>query len=99
VRPTACGLRTLSDGVTTIDGQPVGKGVDVPVRSGTRIGVANTLTLRLAGPAHAAAGRRGQPDDGDQSRFGELTACRKAPPFGWQDLSAWRGTVLASPSR
>ena len=29
------------------------------MRSGTRIGVANTLTLRLAGPAHAA------PDDED----------------------------------
>ena len=48
--PDGLRLRTLSDGVTTIDGQPVGKGVDVPVRSGTRIGVANTLTLRLAGP-------------------------------------------------
>lgn len=48
-------LRTLSEGVTTVDGQPVGKGVDVPVRSGTRIGVANTLTLRLAGPAHLGA--------------------------------------------
>ena len=54
-------LRTLSDGLTTIDGQPVGKGFDVPVRSGTRIGVANTLTLRLAGAAHAAA-------DDDDSR-------------------------------
>ena len=53
--PDGLRLRTLSDGVTTIDGQPVGKGVEVPVRSGTRIGVANTLTLRLAGPAHAAA--------------------------------------------
>ena len=57
--PDGLRLRTLSDGVTTIDGQPVGKGVEVPVRSGTRIGVANTLTLRLAGPAHAA------PDDED----------------------------------
>ena len=28
---------------------------DVPVRRGTRIGVAETLTLRLTGPAHAAA--------------------------------------------
>ena len=53
--PDGLRLRTLSDGLTTIDGQPVGKGVDVPVRSGTRIGVANTLTLRLAGPAHSAA--------------------------------------------
>ena len=53
--PDGLRLRTLSEGLTTIDGQPVGKGVDVPVRSGTRIGVANTLTLRLAGPAHRAA--------------------------------------------
>jgi class 3 adenylate cyclase len=52
--PEGLRLRTLSDGVTTIDGQPVAKGVDVPVRSGTRIGVAKTLTLRLAGPVHAA---------------------------------------------
>jgi class 3 adenylate cyclase len=48
-------LRTLSDGVTTVDGDPVTKGVDVPVRSGTRIGVADTLTLQLAGPAHGPA--------------------------------------------
>jgi class 3 adenylate cyclase len=53
--PDGLRLRTLSDGLTTVDGQPVGKGVDVPVRSGTRIGVANTLTLRLAGLTHAAA--------------------------------------------
>lgn len=53
--PEGLRLRTLSDGVTTVDGQPVGKGVDVPVRSGTRIGVANTLTLRLDGPARTAA--------------------------------------------
>jgi class 3 adenylate cyclase len=53
--PDGLRLRTLSDGLTTIDGHPVGKGVDIPVRSGTRIGVANTLTLRLAGPSHAAA--------------------------------------------
>ena len=46
-------LRTLSDGLTTVDGEPVGKGVDVPVRSGSRIVVANILTLRLAGPAHS----------------------------------------------
>ncbi len=48
-------LRTLSDGLTTIDGEPVAKGADVPVRSGTRIGVANVLTLRLTGPVHLAA--------------------------------------------
>ena len=53
--PDGLRLQTLSDGVTTVDGKPVGKGVDVPVRSGTLIGIANTLTLRLAGPAHHAA--------------------------------------------
>ena len=47
-------LRTLSDGLTTVDGQPVGKGVDVPVRSGSRIVVAGILTLRLAGAARTA---------------------------------------------
>jgi len=52
--PDGLRLRTLSEGLTTIDGRRVEKGVDVPVRSGTRIGVANTLTLRLAGGAHAA---------------------------------------------
>ena len=53
--PDGLRLRTLSDGVTTVDGEPVGKGVDVPVKSGSRIVVANTLTLRLAGPAHPSA--------------------------------------------
>ena len=53
--PDGLRLRTLSDGLTTIDGQPVAKGVEVPVRSGTHICVANTLNLRLAGPAHAVA--------------------------------------------
>jgi class 3 adenylate cyclase len=53
--PDGLRLRTLSDGLTTIDGRPVTKGIDVPVRSGTRIGVASTLTLRLDGPAHGAA--------------------------------------------
>jgi hypothetical protein len=53
--PEGLRLRTLSDGLTTIDGQPVAKGADVTVRSGTRICVANTLNLLLAGPAHAPA--------------------------------------------
>ncbi|HEX4233795.1 MAG TPA: adenylate/guanylate cyclase domain-containing protein [Caldimonas sp.] len=53
--PDGLRLRTLSDGLTTIDGRTVGKGADVPVRSGTRIGVANILTLRLTDLAHAAA--------------------------------------------
>jgi class 3 adenylate cyclase len=47
-------LRALTDSLTTIDGQRVGKGVDVPVRSGSLIGVADTLTLRLAGSPHPA---------------------------------------------
>ena len=46
--PDGLRLRPLSDAETTVDGQPVGKGIDVPVRTGTRIGVADTLTLRLA---------------------------------------------------
>jgi class 3 adenylate cyclase len=52
--PEGLRLRTLSEGLTTIDGQAAGRGVDVPVRSGTRIGVADTLTLRLVGALDAA---------------------------------------------
>jgi class 3 adenylate cyclase len=52
--PDGLRLRTLSEGLTTVDGRPVDKGADVAVRSGTRIGVAETLTLRLAGAAQAA---------------------------------------------
>ena len=48
--PGGLKLRTLSEGVTTVDGKPVHRGEDVAVRSGTRIGVAETLTLRLTGP-------------------------------------------------
>lgn len=48
-------LRALSDSETTIDGQPVAKGAEVPVKSGCSIRVADTLTLQLAGPARAAA--------------------------------------------
>ena len=44
--PDGLRLRTLSDGVTNRRSCRSAKGVDVPVRSGTRIGVANTLTLR-----------------------------------------------------
>ena len=68
--PDGLRLRTLSDGLTTIDGQPVGKGVDVSVRSGTRIGVANTLTLRLAGRASLPA------DDDDNRTMIRLDATR-----------------------
>jgi hypothetical protein len=52
--PDGLHLRTLSDGLTTVDGQPVSRGADIPVRSGTRIGVADTLNLRLTGATHAA---------------------------------------------
>jgi class 3 adenylate cyclase len=50
-------LRALSDSQTTIDGQRVDKGAEAPVQSGSRIRVADTLTLRLVGPAMDA------PDD------------------------------------
>jgi class 3 adenylate cyclase len=53
-------LRPLSEAQTTVDGQPVPRGSDVPVRSGTRVGVAGTLTLCFTGPA-----RR---DDDEDSR-------------------------------
>ena len=53
--PEGLRLRTLSDGVTTIDGQPVARGVEVPVKSGTRIGVAETLTLCLGGAKRTVA--------------------------------------------
>jgi class 3 adenylate cyclase len=53
--PEGLWLRPLSEALTTIDGQPVARGQEVPVRSGMRIGVAGALTLCLAGPARAAA--------------------------------------------
>ncbi len=43
-------LRALSDSLTAIDGSRVDKGADAPVHSGSRIRVADTLTLRLVGP-------------------------------------------------
>jgi class 3 adenylate cyclase len=46
-------LRTLSDGMTTLDGQAVAKGSDLPVRGGSCIGIGGVLTLRLQGPADA----------------------------------------------
>lgn len=48
-------LRALTDSETTIDGRPVPRGTEVPVTSGCCIRVADTLTLRLAGPARSAA--------------------------------------------
>jgi class 3 adenylate cyclase len=48
-------LRALSDGSTEVDGQMVARGVDTPVLSGTRIRVADVLSLSLVGPRHAEA--------------------------------------------
>ena len=49
-----------------VDGQRVDKGVDVPVRTGTRIGVGGVLTLRLLAAEH-------QLDDEDDSRTMRFT--------------------------
>ena len=78
--PEGLRLRTLSDGLTTIDGQPVGNGDDVPVRSGTRIGVAKTLTLRLAGPGHTRGGRRGR-HDAEKAGLAALTPFTRRDPM------------------
>lgn len=43
-------LRALSDATTTLDGQRVEKGVDVPVHTGSRIVAGGVLTLHLLGP-------------------------------------------------
>jgi class 3 adenylate cyclase len=48
-------VRTLSDSATEIDGQPLAKGVEVPVRAGTVIRVGGVLTLRFLGPNRPAA--------------------------------------------
>lgn len=52
-------LRALSEGTTTIDGQPAAMGADLPVRAGSCIRVADTLTLHLRGALDA--------DEGEQS--------------------------------
>jgi class 3 adenylate cyclase len=54
-------LRALSDGSTEVDGQMVAKGVDVPVRSGTRIRLAEVLSLTMLGP------HRTEPDEDSDS--------------------------------
>ncbi len=46
-------LRALTQSVTSVDGKPVDKGIDVPVCSGSQIRVANVLTLRLLGDPQA----------------------------------------------
>ena len=49
-------LRALSDSPTEVDGVPVSKGHDVPVLIGSRIGVANALTLVVLAPNQTDAG-------------------------------------------
>lgn len=46
-------LRALTSSATSIDGQRIDKGVDVAVRSGSQIRVADTLTLVLVGDVHS----------------------------------------------
>jgi class 3 adenylate cyclase len=53
--PDGLRLRVLSEGLTTIDERPITKGQEAAVRSGSRIGVAGVMTLRLEGPDDAAA--------------------------------------------
>jgi len=48
-------LRTVSDGVTEVDGVPVQKGTEVPVRPGATIRVARVLTLVLVSPQQVLA--------------------------------------------
>jgi len=48
-------LRALSNGSTTLIGQPMQVGQDVAVRAGATIRVADTLTLRVLGGASAGA--------------------------------------------
>lgn len=52
LRRSEHGLRllALSDSVTTVDGRQVARGEAVAVRAGSRIGIADVLTLRLLGP-------------------------------------------------
>lgn len=67
LRRTPIGLcvRAVSDNITQVDGQRLDKGVDAPVRSGSRIGVGGVLTLRLIGADHPL----GDEDDSRTMRF------------------------------
>lgn len=55
-------LRALSDSSTAVDGVTVRRGVDVPVGSGSRIRVADVLSLSLIGPQRVAP-----EDDGEST--------------------------------
>lgn len=46
-------LRPVTDQLTEVDGQPVAKGQDVPVRAGTVVRVARVLSLRFQSPAES----------------------------------------------
>ncbi|MCV2355937.1 adenylate/guanylate cyclase domain-containing protein [Paucibacter sp. B2R-40] len=43
-------LRAISDSLTEVDGVPAPKGQDVPILVGSRVGVANALTLEFLAP-------------------------------------------------
>ncbi|WP_310385349.1 hypothetical protein [Roseateles sp.] len=49
-------LRALSDCPTDVDGVPAPKGLDVPIAVGSRIDVANALSLVLMAPQQLDAG-------------------------------------------
>lgn len=48
-------LRVLSDSLTKVDGALVAKGAEAPLRSGSRIHLADALTLTLVGPLRQQA--------------------------------------------
>jgi class 3 adenylate cyclase len=67
-------LRALSDVGTSVDGQPVPRGGEAPVRSGSVIRVAEVLTLTLLGP------QRPQLDDDADSTMMVRTARQVGVP-------------------
>ncbi len=67
-------LRALSDNGTEVDGVMVGRGHDVPVQAGSRIRVADILTLQLIGAAHA-----GCADDADSTTMFRTRPAGGAP--------------------
>ena len=44
-------LRAVSDQTTEVDGQPVERGAEAPIRPGTVVRLARTMTLRFMAPA------------------------------------------------
>lgn len=65
-------LRVLTDSGTEVDGRPVERGAEVAVRAGSRINVADVLTIELLGDERADAG-------GDSSSTMMRAAPTKAP--------------------